>query len=216
MNSAELRARIIDEAKKTPAPTRAEHQKRVAIVVTLGTLATAGLFFAMGGFAPGHRPAELIGFTAGFAVVAAMILTKLSRPPRGSMLPPARPLLATVCIVAAPVLAVAVLAATLIWPAHTDDDVSVKTHLACGFMTVVQGALPLIVLVLPRRGSDPVHPVLTGAALGMTAGAWTAAMAYLRCPHAAASHCILAHVAPTLILTAIGALLGRMFLRVRT
>jgi hypothetical protein len=215
MNSAELRARILAEAKKTPAPTRAEHQKRVAIVVVLGTLATAVLFFAMGGFAPGARPAELIGFTAGFAFVAALILTKLSAQRRGSMLPPARPLLATLCIVAAPVLAIAVLAATFMFPAHTDEDVPTKTHLACGFMTVVQGALPLLVLVLPRRSSDPVHPVLTGAALGMTAGAWTAAMAYLRCPHAAASHCILAHVAPTLVLTVIGALLGRIFLRVR-
>jgi hypothetical protein len=40
-------------------------------------------------------------------------------------------------------------------------------------------------------------------------------MAYLRCPHAAASHCVLAHVAPTLLLTALGALLGATLLRVR-
>lgn len=213
--NADLRARVLAEAKSTPAPTRAEQQKRIAVVVTLGTLATTALFFAMGGFAPGTRPVELIGFTAGFAFVAAVILTRLSGRRSRSMLPAPRSLLVTACVAAAPMLGVCVLAATTMWPEAAHEDVPTKTHLACGVMTVMQGALPLVVLLVPRRGSDPVHPVLTGAALGMTAGAWTAAMAYLRCPHASASHCILAHVVPTLALTAIGAVLGRMFLRVK-
>ncbi len=87
--------------------------------------------------------------------------------------------------------------------------------MACAAMTLVQGALPLAALVIPRRGTNPVHPVVSGAALGMTAGAWTAMMAYLRCAHSGALHCILAHVVPTLVLTAIGALLGWLLLRVR-
>lgn len=215
MNTADLRARILEEAKKTPALTRAEHQKRVGIIVTIGTLATLVLFYAMGGLAKGPRPLELVGFTAGFALLSAIILTRLSRPRRTSPLPAPRSVLLTACIAAAPVLAVSVLATTIMWPEHADEDVSTKSHIACAFMTIVQGALPLVVLIVPRRGSDPVHPMVTGAALGMTAGAWTAAMAYLRCPHAGASHCILAHVMPTLVLTAIGAVLGRMFLRQR-
>lgn len=214
MNAVELRARILEGAKKTPAPTRAEHQKRVAIVVAIGTLATTALFFAMGGFAKGTRPIELMGFSAGFAIIAAVILTRLSAPRGSSPLPAARSVLVTACIAAAPVLAVSVLAATMMWP-PSPEDIALKSHLACAVMTILQGALPLAVLIVPRRGSDPVHPVHTGAALGMTAGAWTAALAYLRCPHAEASHCIFAHVVPTIALTAIGAVLGRMFLRVR-
>lgn len=214
MNTVDLRARILEEAKKTPAPTRSEHQKRVAAVVTIGTLATTALFFAMGGFARGTRPVELVFFTAGFAIFSAAVLTRLSAPRRSSPLPGPRQVLVAACVAAAPVLAVSVLAATLIWPPEPET-VAMKSHLACALMTVVQGALPLVVLIVPRRGSDPVHPVVTGAALGMTAGAWTAAMAYLRCPHAEAGHCLLAHVVPTIVLTAIGALLGRMFLRVR-
>jgi hypothetical protein len=215
MNIADLRARILDDVKKTPAPTRAEHQKRLAIVVTIGTLATTVLFFAMGGFAKGTRPLELVGFTAGFALLSAVILTRVSGPRRTSPLPGPRSVLVTACIAAAPVLAASVLGATMMWPDAGHEDVSMRSHIACAVMTIVQGALPLVVLIVPRRGSDPVHPVITGAALGMTAGAWTAAMAYLRCPHASASHCILAHVVPTLALTAIGAVLGRMFLRLR-
>lgn len=215
MNTADLRACILEEAKKTPALTRAEHQKRVALVVTIGTLATTILFFAMGGFAKGTRPVELMGFTAGFAVLSAIILTRLSGPRSPSPLPKPRSVLVTACVAAAPVLAVSVLAATMMFPDEAHEDVPTKSHLACALMTIVQGALPLVVLIVPRRGSDPIHPVVTGAALGMTAGAWTCAMAYLRCPHATASHCILAHVVPTLALTAIGAVLGKMFLRPR-
>ena len=215
MNTAELRTRILEEAKKTPALTRAEHQKRVVMIVTVGTLATTALFYAMGGFAPGTRPLELIGFNAGFALLSAVVLTRLSGPRRTSPLPAPRSVLVPACGAAAPVLAVCVLAATMMWPDPVHEEVATKSHVACALMTIAQGALPLFVLIVPRRGGDPVHPVITGAALGMTAGAWTAAMAYLRCPHAAATHCILAHVVPTLALAAIGAVLGRIFLRPR-
>jgi hypothetical protein len=215
MNTVDLRARIFAEVKKTPAPTRAEQQKRIAIVVTVGTLLTTVLFYAMGGFARGTRPVELVAFTSGFALVAAIVLTRLSGRRPASMLPAPSSVLVTACVVAAPVLAVCVLVATVMWPEPAREGVPASAHLSCGVMTIVQGALPLVVLVIPRRESDPVHPVITGAALGMTAGAWTAAMAYLRCPHAAASHCVLAHVAPTLVLTAVGAVLGRVVLRLR-
>jgi len=215
MTSTELRARILAEVKKTPSDTRVQHRKRIAMIVALGTVATSAVFFAMGGFATGTRPTELIAFSAGFALVAAIVLTRISTTRPGSMLPRASNVVVTAAVAAAPVLAVCALAAAAMWPEPASEDVPAKTHLACGLMTIAQGALPLIVLVVPRRGTDPVHPVITGAALGMSAGAWTAMMAYLRCPHASATHCILAHVVPTLVLTAVGAVLGRMILRTR-
>lgn len=213
--NADLRARILAEAKRTPSPTRDEHHKRVLAVVAAGTVAATALFFAMGGFARGARPIELVVFAAGYALVSAAVLTRLSGTRPGSMLPRASSVLTVACIAAAPVLAIGALAAAAIWPEPASEHVSTRSDLACAAMTIVQGALPLVVLVVPRRGSDPVHPVITGAALGMTAGAWSATMAYLRCPHAAASHCVLAHVAPALVLTAVGALLGRVLLGIR-
>lgn len=212
--SPDLRARILGEAAKTPAPTRNEHKKRVAFLAVLGAIATTTLFYAMGGFARGARPTELIAFTAGSGLLAALVLTRLSSS-GGRMLGRPRPVLVLGCVIAAPVLAAAALAATMLWPDLATEDVPSHANVACGAMTLVQGALPLVVLLLPRRESDPVHPAITGAALGMTAGAWTAMMAYLRCPHVPAAHCIVAHVIPTLVLTAAGALLGRFLLRVR-
>ena len=212
--SVDLRARVLAEAKATPAPTRGAHKQRVAVIAVIGALATTTLFFAMGGFSQGARPTELIAFTAGSGLLAAIVMMRVSSR-GGSMLGRPRPLLVLACVVAAPILACSALAATMIWPEHAHEEVSTHAHVACAAITLAQGALPLIALLLPRQGSDPVHPAITGAALGMTAGAWTAMMAYLRCPHVPATHCIVAHVLPTLLLTIVGALLGRFLLRVR-
>jgi len=214
--AAELRARVLAEVARTPSPTRADYKRRIMLVAAIGALATVSLFLGTGGMSPGTRPVEMIAFTVGFALVAAAVLTRLSSGQSGSMLGRSRPLLLTAVVVTAPVLAVVALCASTFWPHAAEDHVESGAHLACGAMSVLQGALPLLALLLPKRGTDPVHPAVTGAALGMTAGAWTVVMAYMRCPHGNAMHCIVAHVVPTLILTALGAGLGWLLLRVRT
>ncbi len=213
--ASDLRARVLAEAARTPSPTRAVFKRRVLVIAGIGALATASLFLAMGGMRPGTRPVEMIGFTAGFGLMAAAILTRLSSTGHGPMLGRPRSVLLTAVVVTAPLLALAALGATMAWPESAVDEAGARATVACGLMSVAQGILPLLALLLPRRGTDPVHPAVTGAALGMTAGAWTAAMAYLRCPHTGAMHCILAHVVPTLVLTAIGAALGWLVLRVK-
>jgi hypothetical protein len=74
---------------------------------------------------------------------------------------------------------------------------------------LLQGSLPLLAFVLLRRGSDPVHPALTGAALGATAGAVASVLAYVRCPHTDPFHCVVAHVLPIVVLTLAGFVAGR-------
>jgi len=131
------------------------------------------------------------------------------------MLPQPRHVLVPACVALAPGLALVALGLAMLWPVSAHEPVPHGAHLGCAAMTLAQGALPLVALFVSKRGSDPVHPAITGAALGMTAGAWTAMMAYLRCPHAAALHCIVAHVVPTLVLTALGAIPGRALLKIR-
>lgn len=213
--SVDLRARVLAEAARTPSATRAAHKRRIVLLATIGAIATVTLFVGMGGMSPGTRPVEMIAFTVGFGLVAAAVLTRLSSGEPHSMLGRPRAVLLTAVVVTAPLLAIVALGATMAWPDRSGEHVDSGVNLACGAVSVLQGALPLIALLLPRRGTDPVHPAVTGAALGMTAGAWTVVMAYLRCPHAAAMHCIVAHVVPTLILTALGAVLGWLLLRIR-
>lgn len=215
-NGDDLRARVLAAAKAEPSPTRTEHQRRLLLVVVMAALATATMFFVMGGFHSGARPMEMIAFTAGSGLAAALVVGRLATPARGSMLARPRSMLVAACVLAAPLLALVALGATLAWPGPAGEAVHARVHVACGAMTFVQGVLPLVALFLTRRGTDPVHPVITGAALGMTAGGWTAMMAYMRCPHAAAAHCVMAHVAPTILLTVVGAVLGAVILRPRS
>jgi len=85
----------------------------------------------------------------------------------------------------------------------------------CLSMSLEVGALPLLVLVLTRRGTAPTHPGLTGAALGATAGAWAGVVVDLWCPIPDASHVLIGHVLPVLLLAETGALLGKRMLGVR-
>lgn len=211
----DLRARVLAAAAQTPSPTRADYKRRVVLVAAIGAVATVALFVVMGGMRPGTRPVEMIAFTVGFGLVAAAILTRLSGGKSGTMLGRPRSQLVMGLVLTAPVLAVIAFCSTLAWPEPAGEHVEGAAHFTCGAISVLQGALPLLALLVPKRGSDPVHPAITGAALGMTAGAWSVVMAYLRCPHAAALHCVLAHVVPTLVLTALGAVLGWLLLRVR-
>jgi hypothetical protein len=211
----DLRARVLAEIARTPSPTRAVYKRRIVWLAAIGAVATVALFVGMGGMSPGTRPVEMIAFTVGFGLVAAAVLTRLSTGQPQSMLGRPRTVLLTAVVVTAPVLALLAVGATIAWPQASSEHVTDNANFACGAISVLQGALPLIALLIPRRGTDPVHPAVTGAALGMTAGAWTVVMAYLRCPHTAALHCVIAHVVPTLILTALGAVLGWLILRVR-
>lgn len=212
MTSPELRERVLREAARTPSPTRAETTRRTTSIVVLGVLATAGLFFGTGRYVQGPRSVALVALTIGTSLVVALALTATLRSSR-SMLGPSRSVLLAAGGAGAAVLAlVAALAPSVL---EGGPGVSRVTDLVCGTMTLVQSLLPLAVLAIPRRGSDPVHPLAAGAALGVAAGAWGAAMAYVRCPHGGAAHSVLAHALPALALAVVGALLGRALLRVK-
>jgi hypothetical protein len=211
--SAEARARALAAVTQIPSPTRGEHRTRALALAVGAVIGTAALFFAMGGLRMGARPSELVAFTCGLglAVASAATFAGLSR--RRSMLGRPSHELLVVCFALAPLLTVVALSAAALWP--LDEDVSPNAHLACLAFTVIQGALPLAALFVFRRGTDPLHPALTGTVLGTVAGAWSSVMAYLRCPHASVTHWLVAHVLPVVVLAVVGLVLGRTLLKIR-
>jgi hypothetical protein len=208
----DLRARVLAAAARTPSPTRREEQRRVLVVTAVGVALSMVLFFLMGGLRMGARPAALVAFSTGLSGVAAIIATRLTARP--SMLGPPRQVLLAACFALAPALALVAIAAAILWPTEASEKVPTTTDAVCGALTMAQAAPLLGILLIPRWGADPVHPALTGAALGASAGAWAAMLAYLRCPHADAHHCIHGHVFPVIVLAVLGAVLGRWTLRV--
>lgn len=214
MNQA-FKAQLLEAVRNTPSPTRAEVTQRNRQWLGGGILATSALFFLLGGFARGTRPVELVVFTAGLGLVAAAVTTHLASGRRRSMLGHPRSVLVTLSIATMPVLSLVALTAAALWPEPAAEAVATRSTVACAAMTLVEGALPLGLFLFAKRGTDPIHPVVTGTALGITAGAWTATMATLRCPHAQAEHCVSAHVAPVLVLAITGALVGKVLLETR-
>ncbi len=210
-----LRNRVLAEAAATPSPTRREHRARRAVVTGLGLATTAALFLATGRYLRGHRPIELVVFSVATSLAGAAMLTYVTARGR-SMLGRPRSVLFAASSLVAVALALFVFVGAVAFPAPlSPEDVRPLTHLACAALTVLQGAPLLVTLLVVRRGTDPVFPAVSGAALGMTAAAWAATMAYVRCPHAAAVHCTLAHVLPSLLFVAAGAVVGRALLKIR-
>jgi hypothetical protein len=75
---------------------------------------------------------------------------------------------------------------------------------------------PLVALVLTRRRTDPLHPSLTGAAIGSAVGASIWVLVDLNCPIAYLPHLLLGHVLPLVLITSVGAALGRRLIALRS
>jgi hypothetical protein len=85
---------------------------------------------------------------------------------------------------------------------------TVKEHLTCVAFTLLFALGPFAAFAYARRGTDPVHPRMLGAALGAAAGAWGGTMIDVHCKVTAVEHLALAHALPIVAITAVGALVG--------
>lgn len=215
--SAELRARVLAAVASERAPRARSRAAPIALA------AGAVLVFALTSRAhPEARPVAVVLGTAAATALLAFVLTRAARgalpTDRPSMLAPPDRRAGQVLLAAAAALALVALAAARLAPelaAEESATLPFGAHLACGGLFLLQGVLPLLALLWPVRGTDPRRPALTGAALGAAAGAWAAMLAWLRCPHVAVEHGIVAHAAPVLVLALAGALLGARMLRMR-
>lgn len=167
------------------------------LVLRLGT-ATAG------------RPAASGALIVAGTIALAVAATLLALPPRRSMLSPARGRLLAVAI-GVPLLTGAWL---LLWGTSYVDPY-VRTGWRCLSLTAATAPWPLLALYRLSRRLDPLHPHLTGAALGSAAGAWGAVMAEIWCPLADGAHVLVGHVLPLVLLATAGAAFGWLMFRVR-
>ena len=211
--SSDLRARILDAARREPAATRQAHRWRTAALLLAGTTSLGGVFLLAGGVRLMGRPAFLVEVTGlGAALVALGALVGAFGRGR-SML--GRPLwqLALVAL-AAPAL---LFAWKLGWAASFDLAMwqTERPGFRCLGWSLAMGAGPLVALVLARRGSDPIRPAGTGLGLGVAAGALAWALLDLWCPVAHPAHLLLGHVLPLVLLAGAGALLGRAVIAIR-
>jgi len=160
-----------------------------------------------------ERPiAFVLGTAAGWAAMALLATWGASR--GGSMLGRPRSALLWV-VVATPLLLEAWYVGSAARADVTVVASPVSASLRCVLATLAMALAPLALLLVGRKGGDPVHPRATGAAIGVVSGAWAAVLIDLHCERVDLVHVTLGHVLPVVVLALVGGAVGGTWLRVR-
>jgi hypothetical protein len=188
---ADLRARVLSAARSEPVAPRPAGAWHRTLMACVGVGAAFGVLLSIGGPGVYGRPATYtLVLAALWALVGAVgAWAGVSRGP--SML--GRPATWRVLVVILAPLAL----------------------MECIEFTTLMSLGPLIAFTFLRRGSDPVAPRLTGAAIGTVSGAIGAVCIELRCSHATLFHVTAGHVLPVVMLAVLGALVAGRVVAVR-
>jgi hypothetical protein len=215
MDTAEdLKARILEAARRQPAPARGEVRRRVAITVTTAVLVPLAAFLAVGAVRPGPRPLPLVLATSGGALGIALAAVWTAYGRGGQMLGRTRGRLLAMTM-AAPLTFVVWKMAWSSSYDHMTDDWATRPGLRCFALTMLFAAWPFLALAGVRRGSDPTHPRTLGAALGVATGTCSAFLVDLWCPVGHPRHLLAGHLLPIVILGLLGIWVGHRVLSVR-
>jgi hypothetical protein len=209
-----LRARILEDARRAPAPTIAARRSGALLAAACGVGASLLFSAIVLGFRI-IRPLPIFVALAVGGALSAFAATWLAASRGKSMLGRPAGVLTAVAVLAP--LGLLALATTV---TGFEGGVvlrggTIGQHLVCTVCTLCLALGPFAALVYARRGTDPVHPRALGAALGAAAGAWGAGMIDLHCSLTTVEHLALGHAFPIVLVSALGAFLGAKVLGVR-
>jgi hypothetical protein len=209
----ELRARVLAAARAEPSRLMGSSRVTSAVGFALAFLPIA--LFDLRSVALHGRPLGFVVLNAiGWAALAATATWGAVGRGRSMLGRPQSWLLAVAVATPLGLLAV-VCAGYLPWPAATAIEGTPFGDFVCFDAVVVLALGPLTAFAVARRRSDPIHPALTGAALGAAAGAWGAFALAIHCPVTSLAHVLTGHVVPVLLVAAVGALLGAKLLALK-
>jgi len=204
---AQLRAQVIELSARSPSPTRSRLALEQRFVLMIVMLVPLLVFIAWGGIRMGPRPDRLVLQTAlgsaGLAACLAIVGIGRGR----SMLGRPRSWLLTQVLLTPVLLFAWRVLSSACYP-HMMEQWVDRPGVRCFTLSVVLAFAPLLGLLWLRRGSDPLHPVLTAAAFGAAVGAGAWVLVDLWCPVGYVPHVLLGHVLPLLLLIGLSALLG--------
>jgi hypothetical protein len=210
-----LKDRILLATRETPSATRPVSRAYTWLVAPASMIAAAALYFAFDGTAHGAGRANwfYVASTLGWAGVSLLSMWgALGR--GGSAIGRSRMWLYAFAAGTPAALFALMFGIALSHPEVTAIHPE-KIGFKCFGLTLAAAAFPLLALAFARRGSDPSHPVATGAALGAACGASSGVMVEMWCPVAAPRHIAFGHILPIIVLTLLGAALGARFIAMR-
>jgi hypothetical protein len=209
--SADLKMKILRTVEAQSVPTRRAEMLRSVGINAVAVFATVCLFHYQGGVLTSGRTPELVFGTSTGSLVLAALGFEILMGRNGTMLGRSR-----LCLI---VSAILLPLALLVWKVqissyfpHALDQWSTCRDYSCLLFGVELGSFPLIGALYTRRGTDPIHPNITGLAIGVAVGLGVAVLLDLGCPVACLSHLLLGHILPIGILAAAGFTVGRKLL----
>jgi len=205
--SPDFKARVLAATRAEPSETLPTRTRRTALVAAVAAAVALVVFFVLGGAHVGDRPLPFAIATIGGWTAIALAAAPLAFGRGRSVLGRARTLLVGVAV-ATPILLFGwMLVWNQLYPETAAGDPP-RIGARCLVFTFLVGALPLVGLTLVRRERDPLHPGTVGAARGVAAGALVGVLVDLWCPIAHPMHVAVGHIAPLVLLAALGGRLG--------
>src|SRR5262249_27728521 len=183
-------------------------------LVTFGVCVAVALaiFAEAGGARISNRPGLLVVWTCVGWIVAASAAAALGGVRRGPLLGRPSASLLTL-VVGLPVLLLGwKIGVTIPFGPEMTAPWPGRPGFRCLGLSLAMATPLLVALVVLRRRSDPVHPGIAGAVLGITAGVAAGTLVDLWCPIAPLSHLLLGHILPLVVVALIGAWAGRRLL----
>jgi hypothetical protein len=195
-----------------PAPTQSAVRQHGWLTFAICAAIALAIFAEAGGLRTYGRPGLLVVWTCVGWIVAASAAAALGVARGRSML--GRPTASLVTLIIALPLALLAwkIGVTLPFGPQMTAPWPGRPGFRCLGLSLAMAAPLLVALVVIRRRSDPVHPGIAGAVLGITAGVAAGTLVDLWCPIAHLPHVLLGHILPLLVVALVGAWAGRRLL----
>jgi hypothetical protein len=212
----DLRERVMAVVRAQRVPSRGAGVRRQVVAIAGGLSLWAGMSVVMGRPALRGRPMFYV-----LALSAAWLLVGVAATWAGvgrgrSMLGRAAAWKVIVVTLTPATLLAAALVMGMVWPQTRSEQAGAHAQLVCVLGTIALALGPLAAFTVILRGTDPVVPRLTGAALAVAAGAWGALGIELHCRHTSPWHVTLGHVLPVALLGLLGVVLGNRVVAIRS
>jgi len=208
----DLKQRVLSAVQSEAAPTRSAVRRRGWMTFGICAAIALAIFAEAGGVRVEGRPVPLVAWTYVGWIVAASAAAALGVARGRSMLGRSRASLLTLIVALPLAILIWKIAVTVPFGSEMMAAWPGRPGLRCLSLSLATAAPLLVAFIVIRRRSDPVHPAIAGAVLGVTAGLAAGSLVDLWCPVGHIPHVLLGHVLPLVLVALAGALAGRRLL----
>jgi hypothetical protein len=209
----DLKRRVLAAVRAEPALTHSAARQRAWLVLAACATIALAIFAHFGGVRQYDRPTWLVVWTCLGWSVAASTAAWIGMGRGRSMLGRTAAALITIMVAIPPAVLAWKIGVTALFPPQMMEPWPSRPGFRCLGLSIAMAIPLLLAFVVFRRRSDPVHPGIAGAVLGVTAGVFAGTLVDLWCPVAYVPHVLVGHILPLVVVAALGAWAGRRFLR---